>query len=191
MSELKLQCRCGNVQGRVRDFSPGRSTRTVCHCNSCQAYAHHLGEASGTLDEFGGSDIVQLTPAQVTIDQGMAQMRCLRLTAKGLYRWYADCCRTPIANTISPGFPFVGLVHNALEGNGPLDDCLGPVNFYIQGKTALAVRPGQKVHAGFPVSWFLYSAPWMLSGKLKGRNRPSPFFDDGGAPPVQPEVLNP
>jgi len=142
------------------------------------------------MDEFGGTDIVQLTPAQVTIDQGMEHLRCLRLTPKGLYRWYAGCCKTPIANTISPGFPFVGLVHNALAGNGPPDDCLGPVNFYVQGKTALGARTEQKVHAGFPISWFLFSAPWMLSGKFRGKTRPSAFFDDNGNPPVEPEILN-
>jgi hypothetical protein len=141
------------------------------------------------LDEFGGSDIVQLTPAQVTIDQGMDQLRCLRLTPKGLYRWYADCCKTPIANTVSPGFPFVGLMHNALIINGPLDGCLGPVNFYVQGKSAKAPRANQKVHAGFPVSWFLASAPWMIWGKIRGKHKPSPFFDADGKPPIKPEVL--
>jgi hypothetical protein len=64
------------------------------------------------------------------------------------------------------------------------------VNFYIQGKTALAKRPEQKVHPGFPVSWFLFSAPWMLSGKIRGKNRPSAFFDDNGAPPMEPKISN-
>ena len=59
MSEIKLQCKCGQVQGLVRNFSVGRSTRAVCHCADCQTYARHLDERSdncgGTLDEFGGT----------------------------------------------------------------------------------------------------------------------------------------
>ena len=88
MSEFKLQCKCGQVQGLVRNFSVGRSTRAVCHCADCQTYARHLDERSdnsgGTLDEFGGTDVLQMTPAQVTFHQGADQLRCLRLTAKGL-----------------------------------------------------------------------------------------------------------
>lgn len=189
MPTLQLQCHCGNVKGQVRDVNLRGRTRTICHCNDCQAYARHLPDTDSILDKFGGSDIVQLTPAQVTIDLGMDQLRCLRLTRKGLYRWYADCCKTPIANTVSPGFPFVGLMHTALKVNGPMDACLGPVDFYIQGKSAKAQRTDQKVHAGFPISWFLFSAPWMIWGKLRGKHKPSPFFDATGKPPVKPEIL--
>ncbi len=189
MPDLKLQCRCGDVQGRVRDFSPSRSTRTICTCADCQTYANQFPEPERILDEYGGTDIVQMTPAQVTIDQGMEQMRCLRLTPKGLYRWYADCCQTPIANTISPGFPFVGLPHTALAASGSLDDCLGPVNFYIQGKTAKAERPGVKVHPGFPIAWFLYSTRWILPGLVRGKSRPSPFFDAQGRPVKEPRIV--
>jgi hypothetical protein len=33
-------------------------------------------------------------------------MGCLRLSDKGVFRWYTDCCRTPIGNTAaSPRFP--------------------------------------------------------------------------------------
>jgi len=191
MADFKLQCACGDVQGRISDIKPGRWTRTVCHCNSCQAYARHLRDDGSLLDEFGGSDIVQMTPAQVTIDKGMDRLRCLRLKKKGLYRWYADCCKTPVGNTVSSGFPFVGLFHYVLEVNGPLDNWLGPVGFYVQGKTAAAERPGVKTHDGFPIQWFLKSGPWILTGKIRGKQRPSPFFDDNGRPKVKPEILDP
>ena len=193
MSEIKLQCKCGQVHGLVRNFSVGRSTRAVCHCTDCQAYARHLDERSdnsgGTLDEFGGTDVLQMTPAQVTFHQGARQLRCLRLTAKGLYRWYADCCKTPIANTIAPGLPFVGVVRTALAVDGPLDAAIGPVQFYMQGKAAIAPRPGQKIHNGFPVGWFVATFPWFLLGKISRKHKPSPFFNRSGRPSVKPEVL--
>jgi hypothetical protein len=197
MSEFKLQCKCGQLQGLVRDFSVWRSTRAVCHCADCQAYARHLDELSdqggNTLDEFGGTDVLQMTPAQITFHQGAEQLRCLRLTAKGLYRWYADCCKTPIANTIAPGLPFVGIVHTALAVDGLLDAnvdaAVGPVQFYMQGRGAIAPRPGQKVHNGFPVGWFLATFPWFLLGKIRRKQKPSPFFDNSGQPSVTPEVL--
>ncbi|MFP6709993.1 MAG: DUF6151 family protein [Alphaproteobacteria bacterium] len=96
------------------------------------------------MDEFSGTDVLRMIPAQVTCRQGAGQLRCLRLTAKGLYRWYANCCKTPIANTIAPGPPFVGVVRTALAADGPLDAAIGPVQFYMQGKAAITLRPGQK-----------------------------------------------
>ena len=43
---------------------------------------------------------------------GADAVRCISFSAKVL-RWYADCCRTPIANTaVSPRFPVVGLIHS-------------------------------------------------------------------------------
>ena len=45
-------------------------------------------------------------PAHVKLGAGTDAMRCLRLSDKGVLRWYTDCCRTPIGNTAaSPRFP--------------------------------------------------------------------------------------
>jgi hypothetical protein len=46
------------------------------------------------------------SPAHVKLGAGTDALRCLRLSDKGVLRWYTDCCRTPIGNTAaSPRFP--------------------------------------------------------------------------------------
>ena len=39
------------------------------------------------------------------------KIAAIRLTEKGLVRWYASCCNTPIGNTMAAsGVPFIGVV---------------------------------------------------------------------------------
>ncbi len=52
------------------------------------------------LDERGGSQIIQVPPKNLTFTQGREVLASMRLTEKGLLRWYAGCCNTPIGNTL-------------------------------------------------------------------------------------------
>jgi Family of unknown function (DUF6151) len=45
--------------------------------------------------------------------KGQDQIEGLRLTPKGLYRWYAKCCNTPVGNTRAPALPFVSMLVQA------------------------------------------------------------------------------
>ena len=110
--QVELRCRCGEVRARVTDASPRTVNRIVCYCDDCQAFAHRLGRAD-LLNAQGGSDIVQLAPATLTFLQGQHRIAGLRLTPKGLFRWYASCCNTPVGNTLTPAIPFVGIVAQA------------------------------------------------------------------------------
>ena len=74
--------------------------RVICYCDDCQAFAHQLGRAD-LLDSNGGTDIVQVAPASPHIRQGQDKIAALRLSPKGLYRWHARCCNTPVGNTLS------------------------------------------------------------------------------------------
>ena len=109
MTQVPLRCRCGRVQGMATDVSPKTGNHIVCYCDDCQAYAHHLGRTD-LLDPQGGSDIVQVAPASLSFDLGADRIVGLRLSPKGLYRWYASCCNTPLGNTLGPGLPFVGIL---------------------------------------------------------------------------------
>jgi len=111
---VELHCRCGQVRGRVTNASPRTVNRIVCYCDDCQAFAHHLGRAD-LLDAHGGSDIVQVAPASLTFDHGADRIVGLRLSPKGLYRFYASCCKTPLGNTVGPAIPFVGIVAQAFD----------------------------------------------------------------------------
>jgi len=43
------------------------------------------------------TDNIPMPRSRLQIQQGLEQIRCLRLSEKGLYRWYAGCGNTPIA----------------------------------------------------------------------------------------------
>jgi hypothetical protein len=184
-----LQCRCGTLKGAVEN--PRTANRVVCYCKDCQAFAHFLGRSADVLDERGGSDIVQILPKNITLTQGLESIACMRLTPKGLLRWFAGCCNTPIGNTLAtPKFSFIGLVHSCLEGAGPpLDDTFGPIRAWVntngaKGEPKPKTR-GQAATAG----WFLTT---ILKARLNGSYKQTPFFrPDTGAPVTSPRVLSP
>ena len=110
--DLPLRCQCGHVRGIASDVSPSSGFRFVCYCEDCQAFARFL-ERLDVLDPAGGTDIFQMPPARVKLSAGTDAVRCLRLSDKGVLRWYADCCRTPIGNTAaSPRFPVIAVIHS-------------------------------------------------------------------------------
>lgn len=112
-NDIAIRCSCGTLEGVARDLSPSVGNRVVCYCKDCQAFARYLGRGAEVLDDAGGTDIFQTSPARVSFARGADRLACVRLTRKGPLRWYARCCDTAIGNTAAgPGVPFVGLVHS-------------------------------------------------------------------------------
>ena len=73
MGELALRCHCGAVAGRASGVGLATATggvHIVCMCDDCQAYAHYLQTAGRVLDDYGGTGIYQLTPAQLSLVRG-------------------------------------------------------------------------------------------------------------------------
>src|SRR5262245_33455876 len=135
--DAELSCRCGEIQGRVKDASPRTVNRVVCYCDDCQAFLHYLGRAD-LLDPHGGTDIVQVAPASLAVHHGTERIAGLRVTPKGLYRWYASCCRTPLGTTVGPAIPFVGIVARVFEdAGGSADQIFGKPIGAILGKYAI------------------------------------------------------
>lgn len=187
MKDIPLSCTCGNVQG-VATVSPSSGNRVVCYCDDCQKFAHYLNGENTVLDEYGGSDIFQTAHSQIKITSGIGDVRAVRLTEKGMYRWYANCCKTPIGNTMGPGMPFVGVIHNFIGDKENYDKNLGPIRAYVHAKLAKKVPPTDKKKSGFPLS-FLRILIKIFTWKIKGKNQPSPFFNPEGNPISQPEIL--
>ncbi|MEO1447050.1 MAG: DUF6151 family protein, partial [Cyanobacteria bacterium J06635_11] len=203
MADIPLKCSCGKVQGIAHNISPQTVTRVVCYCDDCQAFARFLDGEAPVLDDCGGTDIFQIAPAQIEITAGAEHLACMRLSSKGLIRWYSQCCKTPIGNTISGAIPFVGLVHSFMH-----DDCdseqerlrhrneiLGPVKFYVHGKFAKKPPiidnshqsiPNRTIHSGEPLSLTISAIPRLILAKIRGQGQPSPFFDTAGTPVAQP-----
>jgi hypothetical protein len=97
--DLPLRCRCGRVRGIASEFAPSGGFRLVCYCKDCQGFARFLDRAD-VLDAAGGTDIAQMPPGRVKLTVGTDAVRSLQFSNK-VFRWYADCCGTPIANTAS------------------------------------------------------------------------------------------
>ena len=190
---LRLRCRCGHVRGVAREVAPHSTFRFVCYCTNCQAFARLL-ERPDVLDDAGGTDIVHMPAARVTLTAGADAVRCISFSAKVL-RWYAHCCRTPIANTaVSPRFPVVGLIHSFMDheaGGHAREPVLGPPLCRIYERSAIAPLPPD---APPPPSLQLFArrAAKILGCDwwMRGLGRPNPFFDDTtNAPLSVPRIL--
>jgi hypothetical protein len=184
-----LQCLCGTIKGFVDE--PQRANRAVCYCRDCQAFAHFLGKSDEILDELGGSEVIQVLPKNVTFTQGTEALACMRLTGKGLLRWYAGCCNTPIGNTLDNfKISFIGLVHTCLETPGrSLDDSFGPVRVWVNTKGAKGNPKPKTVGIGTTILWFLAN---VAKARIDGSYKQTPLFlVDKGTPIVSPRVLSP
>lgn len=179
-----LRCRCGALQGHV-DLN-GASNRMVCYCQDCQAFARFLGPAHQVLDAQGGSDVVQLAPHRIKITHGASHLAVMRLSDKGMLRWYAACCRTPVGNTLNGrNMPFTGLLAQCLD-SAPLEPTFGPVRARVNTASAL----GNPQPGAFGMAHSLVRILGLvLHSRLTGHYRNTPFFTATGAPSAQPTVL--
>jgi hypothetical protein len=183
--DLAIQCRCGQVRGVARDVGPRTVSHASCYCHDCRAFAHWLGRED-LLDDHGGSILVQLARSRLEILEGRDQMRCMRLSDKGMYRWYAACCRSPLGNTIT-AIPFVGLAESAFA----LDQAGAKARFgpALAGWTSEAVG-GRPPGPRFGVRGLLHVTRLVASWLIGRRGHPTPFFDRKNRPTVPPQVLS-
>ena len=179
-----LSCRCGEVRGRVVNASPEVANHMLCYCDDCQAYLHHLGRTD-LLDGHGGTDIVQVAPSTLSLDRGVDRIVGLRLTPKGLYRWYASCCKTPLGNSFGLSLPFIGLVVHTFDGGKERADAVfGPTlaaaggNFAVNGLPAGTTEIGPRL--------LLRAIRLVLGWKWRGKTWPHPYFDEATRKPTRP-----
>ena len=185
-TDVAVQCRCGAVRG-VAAVSPSTGNHAVCYCDDCQAFQHFLGREQDVLDSQGGTDIFQMSPVKLTLSAGAERLACIRLTPKGLLRWYTSCCNTPIGNTRGAGVPFIGLVCACLHGPAA---ALGPIRaraFPESAKGGASAVPKD----GAPLLLILARVlGFIVRWRLRGDHRRSPLFDSAtGAPRAVPRIV--
>jgi hypothetical protein len=192
--DLPLSCHCGRVRGVASEVAPASGFRFVCYCTDCQAFAHFLAptQEPEVLDSAGGTEILQMPPGRVRLTAGADALRCLRLRDDtAILRWYADCCRTPIANTAGPRFPVIGLIHSFMgeaADHRTRDDVLGPPLCRIYERSAIGVLPPTPPPPSFAM--FARRGSKLLGWWVRRLGRPNPFFDaHSGAPLTAPRVL--
>jgi hypothetical protein len=181
---VPLRCRCGKAQGRVEPASKF-NMHVVCYCNDCRAFIHSIGRAE-ILDEFGGSELFVSTPSQLKLTAGFENLRCLRLSERGMLRWYWSCCNTPLANTLTTtGVPFVS-IHRAFIDLSDTN-VLGPTR-RVQARFAVGPRPPKSESSQSPAT-IVKIMTFLLIARLRGAHKPNPLFADG-MPAVTPRVLS-
>jgi len=183
---IHLRCRCGKLQGEVD--AARVAARAKCYCKDCQAFARFLGAEGELLDGAGGTEVEATLPAAVRFTAGLEHLACMSLSPRGIYRWYASCCRTPVGNTPRDSkMAYVGLVRACL-GEAPevLDRQLGRAVFAANTGSArgpVAATPLRTVLAVARIGAMIVKA------RLGGGYRDNPFFDASGAPVRVPQVL--
>lgn len=187
--DVELECRCGAVRAVARGVTPEVGNHCVCYCDDCQAFIRFLGRTADVLDTNGGTDIFQLSPVRLEFTAGKERVACVRLTPKGLARWYASCCNTPIGNTApTPALPFVGLIRAFAPE--PTGNAFGPIRTRVFRQFATGDRAAIPPDAQPRWRMLLHVLRLLLGWRLRGDHKRSPFFDAAtGAPLAVPRVL--
>jgi hypothetical protein len=159
-------------------------------CDDCQAYIGFLG-TDGVLDANGGTELTQVGHNQVVVVAGREHLGCVRLSPRGMFRWYASCCSTPIANTLGAKSVFAGVIQTCVQNpvdETPIESVVGPILERVQGKFGKGeLPPGTRKTVSFSMMWWSLRnlARWAFSGA----SAPSTFFSDG-EPCVPPRILS-
>ncbi len=184
--DIAVSCACGSFRAVIRDASEQTGNHAVCYCVDCRAFARHLGQEARILDPSGGTDLYQTLPWQVEILEGRDQLAVLQLAGRGLYRWYARCCDTPICNTMrTPKLSFAGFSTANLDASS---DVLGPILLHYKADQATGPVPENR---GSMMRLMYRTIRNTLRSRLNGKWRQTPFFDAAtGRCIAEPRVLS-
>lgn len=166
-------CTCGTLRGHVSAHGIKTGTRVVCFCADCRAtelYHNQIDPAPGPVDLF------QLSPDSIEITQGADQLQLMRLSPKGVLRWYAGCCGTPLANTLAkPTLPFAALRADLFANK----NSLGKIR-----ARGFVPQPGKPPKTTGATGMALGLISRMATSRMSGRWRQTPFFNIETRQPV-------
>lgn len=190
--DVKVKCKCGKVTGTAHGVTPSSGIHLVCLCSDCQAFARYLGREEDLLDSHGGTEIYQIAPCRLKIETGQDQLRIMRLSPKGLFRWYTDCCQTPAGNTMaSPKMPFVGIPIRFFDlspSDPRFGEAFGPIREKCFGRQARGGKPADAVDKA-SLGMLARVSLFLLKGMALGWNQPSSYFRNG-QPITEPRVIS-
>ncbi|MFT6303191.1 MAG: hypothetical protein ACI9XK_005078 [Granulosicoccus sp.] len=218
-SKLSVSCHCGQFKASVLIDENPIPTRLICYCIDCQTYLGHLNQTEVQLDDKGGTDILQISPAQFNITAGEEYLGNLMLSPSGIYRWYTTCCQTPICNTPSKAeMPYVGLLVNNIRKitganidtkhpqstnksagkNKPFNDenrqthvhdFVGPVRFGVGAGDKHPISADWPVSKGFGFRGMFGTLRNMARWRLRGDHKRSIFIDSVSGKPLVEPTL--
>ncbi len=148
MGDFHVRCDCGEIEYSISETGIRSGNRLVCYCRSCRVSDIHLrGNKNGLTPDFA-VEIIQISPHALRIKKGQSLIRAYQLNSKGSLRWYAECCGTPLWNTLkTPRFPFLGVVIPPAH-HTPKSPELGETR-YVNTKNALPQSQAPKKDNGF------------------------------------------
>ena len=189
MSTIDLKCTCGAVKGTAKNITPRSGNRVVCCCSDCQAFAEFLGRSGQTLDACGGTELYQTSQSQISIHAGLENLSAMRLTPKGMLRWYTSCCNTPVGNSMAASIPFFGIIHTFVDVQDR-EKIFGRVRAYCQTQDAIGTVNHPRAHPKFPLGITVRILRQLVVWKLQGKHKPSAFFDENGKAVAKPLIAN-
>lgn len=185
----EYSCHCDKLRATIHDVTPSTGNLARCHCLDCQAFAIWLTGQGGAdfLDENGGSELFQTLAWRLDFTQGKDEyLQAIRLSPKGMIRWYASCCHSPIANMMGSksmsfiGMPTCGFDENAIDKMGPMRASM----------FAKAARKGSTPPDDFGFLPVISRILWrQLKAKMRAKTRYSPFWTEAGETIVAPKIL--
>lgn len=187
-SQIPLRCECGTVTGFVE--TGGMTCRGSCYCRDCRAYARFLGRPERVLDDRGGTQVIATLPSRLRFTSGAERIANVTMTGNGPFRWYAECCRSPIGNTPrSAKASYLGLLRCTLAApDEEVARAFGPPTF--ASGTGSATGPVRGTPVAMTGAVFKVVGN-MLSARLSGQWRGNPFFRADGTPIRAPQALAP
>lgn len=185
MTDITLTCDCGQVQLSLAPRpGPSQGNRLICHCKSCQAYPRLLGHPE-VLDAGRGIDITQVSADRVALVAGAERIGALRVTPKGVFRWYATCCNSPLCTTLpDPRWGLIGLVSHQITE----PERLGPVKARVQIPKGMRLPEGLAPTQGRPFAGMARAIASVFAWRLAGRGRNHPLYP-GGQPLAEPRLV--
>ena len=105
--KIDYKCECGKVQGHIKLIKED-SFLLDCYCEDCRNYAIWLTKqgknVKSILDEFGGSNLLQICKTDFSINE--ESRKYISLSKKdensNFFRYYSSCCQTPIYQCLKP-----------------------------------------------------------------------------------------
>lgn len=178
--DMVFSCRCGSLSGHLAAAGIKPGARILCHCADCRAVElyHNCDDPAGH-----GVDLFQVSPDMVTIDRGAEHLSLMQLSPRGLYRWYAGCCGTPLFNGLrNPKMPFMAIRSTLFQEPDRLGRVIAEAFVPQAGKPPIHKNAGRMTFK---------LASRMIAAWVSGRWRLTPLFDmESRSPKATPKVLS-
>lgn len=174
--KLSLTCQCGSFKLEISKISPGIVNRAQCGCKGCQSFAKFCNRHEKITDDFGATDIIQMSQERLQFIRGQNKLSCIRQTPKGAIRWYTTCCKTPVGNTPALSqIPLIGIISSSLDqadDSALLESMAGKIKSRVF--CAPPARNVGKLEMAFMVARIVaLILLWISKGDLKK----SPLYD--------------